>query len=169
VAETVPEAPTAVVMADAVAAPPLPATPNGLAPTAPAPPTPPVAVATLEAFPEASVLVVVAEAVAAPPMPPLLPPLPPAPPVAKAELVESDGLFAVAIAGPPGLPSPVSEEAPSSEPGTKGTVTTSAIAGDTATSPMAATDKSSFAFMSSSPHTNTDHPITFRVSDAVVD
>jgi hypothetical protein len=86
VAETVPEAPGVVVVADALAAPPLP-------PRFPGPPSPPVALDRLELFPEASVVIVVADAHAGPPLPPFGTPLPPAPPVAKAEFVESDGLF----------------------------------------------------------------------------
>jgi hypothetical protein len=156
VAETVPEAPGVVVTAEAVAAPPLPAMPFGLTLSVLAPPAPPVAVETLEALPEAPVAVVVADAFAAPPLPPLLAPLPPAPPVANAEFVESVGLFAIAVAGAPGPPSPVVEFAPSSEPGTTGMMTVSANAGEIATNPMAATDKSSLAFISSSPHATAD-------------
>jgi|HubBroStandDraft_6_1064221.scaffolds.fasta_scaffold120189_2 hypothetical protein len=140
VAETVPEAPGVVVVADALAAPPLP-------PRFPGPPSPPVALDRLELFPEASVVIVVADAHAGPPLPPFGTPLPPAPPVAKAEFVESDGLFAVAAASLPLPPSPVVESAPSSEPGITGTTTVSAIAGDIAISPMTAADKSSLAFI----------------------
>ena len=146
VAETVPEPPGVVAMADALAAPPLP--PKFPMPT---PPTPPVALDRLELFPDVSVVVVVAEALAGPPLPPFVAPLPPAPPVAKAELVESEGLFAIAPAGPP---SPAIEFAPSNEPGITGTITVSAIAGDIAISPINAADKSSFAFISSSPDAN---------------
>jgi hypothetical protein len=151
VAEAVPEAPGVVVMADALAAPPLP--PKFPMPM-PTPPTPPVALDRLELFPDASVVVVVAEALAGPPLPPFVAPLPPAPPVAKAELVESEGLFAIAPAGPPSPPSPAIEFAPSNEPGITGTITVSAIAGDIAISPITAADKSSFAFISSSPDAN---------------
>jgi hypothetical protein len=77
-------------------------------------------------------------------------------PVAKAEFVESDGLFAVAVASLPLPPSPVAESAPSSEPGMRGTVTVSAIAGEIAASPMTATDNNSLAFIVSSPQASGD-------------
>jgi hypothetical protein len=157
VAEIVPDAPGVVVVADALAAPPLPPLPAGpLMP--PVPPAPPVAVARLEPFPEASVVVVVADALAAPPLPPLPEPLAPAPPVANAEFVESEGLFAIALASPPLPPSPT----PSNDPGITGTITVSAIAGEIATSAMNAADKSSFVFNSSSPDANScyaDHTL----------
>jgi hypothetical protein len=109
-----------------------------------------VAVARLEPFPEASVVVVVADALAAPPLPPLPEPLAPAPPVANAEFVESEGLFAIALASPPLPPSPT----PSNDPEITGTITVSAIAGEIATSAMNAADRSSLAFISSSPDAN---------------
>jgi hypothetical protein len=150
VAETVPEAPGVVVAADALAVPPAP-------PRFPRPPAPPIALDRLELFPEPSVVVVVAVALAAPPLPQLSGPLPPAPPVAKAEFVESEGLFAVAAASSPLPPSPVAESAPSSEPGMRGTVTVSAIAGEIAASPMTATHNNSLAFVVSSPQASGDH------------
>ena len=120
-AETVPEALGVVVVADAVAEPPAPPLPVNGSLKPPSPPAPPVALERLELFPEASVVVVVEDASAAPPLPALAP-LAPAPPLAKAELVESEGLLAMAVASPPLPPSPSIELVPSNEPGTAGTI-----------------------------------------------